>query len=265
MAWPEPRDITQPPSPCMEHSGFSTVMTPTGVDDRSANPQVMFGCSQQVQIFVPVFFANYISCPCPGPLPKREEQLPVRQEGVGHSEEIREISQAGQEGPEGQEVPTQAPEEQVPMGSIATRPVPLGYTTLVVRNIPARYNQEMLLREFGADGGLDFLHLPYSFRDQRTMGYAFLNFRTHQLAIKFQEKRHHTFLQDHGRTKYLDVTAATKQGLATNVLQFTPKSVARLQRVGMLPIFLNEVGVRVDAMREMQRYGVIPPTAGRRY
>eukprot|EP00440_Ansanella_granifera_P057895 gb/GFBE01062761.1/.p1 GENE.gb/GFBE01062761.1/~~gb/GFBE01062761.1/.p1 ORF type:complete len:372 (+),score=62.72 gb/GFBE01062761.1/:1-1116(+) len=165
------------------------------------------------------------------------------------------------------EVPTQAPEEPVPSGSIASRPVPLGYTTLVVRNIPARYNQEMLLHEFGwEDATFDFLHLPYSFRDQRTMGYAFLNFRTHELALEFQERRHHTFLQDHGRTKYLDVTAATKQGLAANLEQFSPKSIARLQRVGMLPIFLNEAGVRLDPLREMQRHGLMPvPAAGRRY
>ncbi|CAE8733438.1 unnamed protein product, partial [Polarella glacialis] len=44
------------------------------------------------------------------------------------------------------------------------RPVPLGFTTLVVRNIPARYNQEVLLTEFGPDGSFDLFFLPYSFK-----------------------------------------------------------------------------------------------------
>ncbi|CAE8683075.1 unnamed protein product, partial [Polarella glacialis] len=150
--------------------------------------------------------------------------------------------------------PTAAPVAGVGSG---TRFVPDGFTTLVIRNIPARYNQEMLLAEFIPDDGFDFLFLPYSFKDARTMGMAFINFRTHALALAFQKNWHRQYLQDHGRTKHLDVAAATVQGLTANLQQFNTKSIARFQRVGMLPVFLDEAAVRLDPLQELKRFGRI--------
>ncbi|CAE8604225.1 unnamed protein product [Polarella glacialis] len=140
---------------------------------------------------------------------------------------------------------------------LVTRSVPDGFTTLVVRNIPARYNQEMLLAEFIPDGSFDFFFLPYSFKDARTGGIAFINFRTHALAFDFKQKWHRQFLQDHGRTKHLDVAAATTQGLEANLQQFNAKSIARFQRVGMLPVFLDESANHMDLLRELRRFGCI--------
>eukprot|EP00440_Ansanella_granifera_P039504 gb/GFBE01042853.1/.p1 GENE.gb/GFBE01042853.1/~~gb/GFBE01042853.1/.p1 ORF type:complete len:315 (+),score=40.98 gb/GFBE01042853.1/:1-945(+) len=154
----------------------------------------------------------------------------------------------------------QAPTQQASRSPVP-RDIPEGFATLVIRNIPARYTQEMLLAEFGADGSFNFLWLPYSFRDSRTMGYAFINFRSHKLAVQFQEKWHRCFLQDHGRTKHLDVAAATVQGLAENLRQFNEKSIARLAKVDMLPIFLGRAGERLDAITELQRFRVIPAVA----
>ncbi|CAE8618008.1 unnamed protein product [Polarella glacialis] len=150
--------------------------------------------------------------------------------------------------------PTAAP---VAGGGPATRLVPDGFTTLVIRNIPARYNQEMLLAEFIPDGSFDFFFLPYSFKDARTMGIAFLNFRTHASALGFQEKWHRHFLQDHGRTKHLDVAPATTQGLEANLQQFNARTTARFQRVGMLPVFVDEDANILDPLRELQRFGRI--------
>eukprot|EP00440_Ansanella_granifera_P053114 gb/GFBE01057585.1/.p1 GENE.gb/GFBE01057585.1/~~gb/GFBE01057585.1/.p1 ORF type:complete len:252 (+),score=28.57 gb/GFBE01057585.1/:1-756(+) len=163
------------------------------------------------------------------------------------------------------QVPTLAPEDQLPDVSMAECQVPLGYTTLVVRNIPARYNHGRLLHEFGGNSGFDFLFLP-SHRDQRPAGYAFLNFRTHALALKFQKTWHRACLEAHGRVKSLHIVAATEQGLAANLSQFTPRIVERLRRIGLLPIFLDEAGVCLDPLREMQRHGIIPvPSDGGRY
>ncbi|CAE8616837.1 unnamed protein product [Polarella glacialis] len=157
--------------------------------------------------------------------------------------------------------PTTAP---VAVG-LVTRSVPDGFTTLVIRNIPARYTQEMLLTEFIPDGSFDFFFLPYSFKNARTMGIAFINFRTHALALDFQGRWHRHFLQDHGRTKHLDVAAATVQGLEANLdvaaatvqVQFNAKSIARFQRVGMLPVFLDESDNRMAPLCELQRFGRI--------
>eukprot|EP00930_Biecheleria_cincta_P039334 TRINITY_DN2704_c0_g2_i5.p1 TRINITY_DN2704_c0_g2~~TRINITY_DN2704_c0_g2_i5.p1 ORF type:complete len:301 (-),score=43.49 TRINITY_DN2704_c0_g2_i5:223-1125(-) len=137
-------------------------------------------------------------------------------------------------------------------------PTPAGFTTLVVRNIPARYKPSMLLQEFGSDGSFDFLFLPYSFRESSTMGVAFINFRSHDCALSFQERWQRQFLRDHGRTKHLDVAAATYQGLVQNLKQFNPKNIARLDCAGMLPIFFDSLGNRLNSMQELKRYGVLP-------
>ncbi|CAE8658012.1 unnamed protein product [Polarella glacialis] len=140
---------------------------------------------------------------------------------------------------------------------LVTCSVPKGFTTLVIRNIPARYTQEMLFAEFILDGSFDFLFMPCTKKDVRTMGIAFINFRTHALALDFQGKWHRHFLQDHGPTKHLDVAAARVQGLYSNLRQFNSKSIARFQRVGMLPVFLDESDNRMDPFRELQRFGRI--------
>jgi len=143
-------------------------------------------------------------------------------------------------------------------GSSAMRELPEGSTTLVIRNIPRRYTQDALVAEFIPDGSFDFVYQPYSFTNARTMGYAFINFRTHAAALEFQRSWHRTFLQDHGRTKHLDVAAADAQGLEVNLLQLNAKSVARLMRVGRLPLFFDEAGHRLDALKELGRRGIIP-------
>jgi hypothetical protein len=143
--------------------------------------------------------------------------------------------------------------------SALTRTVPAGFTTLVIRNIPARYNQDQLLAEFVPDGSFDLFFLPYSFRDGRTMGYAFINFRSHDLALTFQKKWHRQYLRDHGRTKHLDVAAATVQGIEANLAQFNARSVARLQRVGLLPAFFDQFAQRLDSMTELLSHGIVVP------
>lgn len=155
--------------------------------------------------------------------------------------------------------PTQgSPWSPTPGVAAVSRELSAGFTTLVVRNVPARYTPNMLLQEFGPDGSFDFFFLPYSFRDSKTMGVVSINFRSHDLAVRFQKKWQRQFLKDHGRTKHLDVTAATYQGLAQNLKQFNPKNIARLECAGMLPVFLDLLGYRLDSVQELKQYGVLP-------
>lgn len=141
----------------------------------------------------------------------------------------------------------------------ASREIPAGVTTLVIRNIPARYTQSMLLHEFGGpDGSFDFFYLPYSFRDSKTVGVAFINFRSHHAAVCFQEMWHRCFLWGTGRGKHLDVVAATIQGLVGNLKQFNPKCIARLGHVGKLPAFFDDQGNQLNSIGELRRHGVLP-------
>jgi len=150
------------------------------------------------------------------------------------------------------------PKPRLPAFTRASSKVSAGLTTLVIRNVPARYTPDMLLQEIGPDGSFDFFFLPYTFRASKTMGVAFINFRSPDLALCFQERWHRRFLQNHGHTKHLDISAATYQGIVENLKQFNHRNIARLERAGRLPVFLDGLGNHLNSVRELKRYGVLP-------
>jgi len=61
-------------------------------------------------------------------------------------------------------------------------------TTAIVRNIPNRYTRAMLLAAFaqhGFAGSYDMVYLPHDLSSQMALGYAFVNFRSHDEAERF--------------------------------------------------------------------------------
>jgi len=92
-----------------------------------------------------------------------------------------------------------------------------GGTTLVVRNIPARYSQEKLIEEWKLGERCNLLYLPFSFKARRTLGYAFVNFLSEEAANGFAAIWSQARMHDHGAVRPLQVTLHTTQGFWENV------------------------------------------------
>lgn len=91
-------------------------------------------------------------------------------------------------------------------------------SSLMVRNIPNKYTQQMLLSEF-ADAGhgpdkMDFFYLPIDFKNKCNRGYAFVNFVNYKDIIPFVSEYNHRGWKRFNSDKICDITYARIQGKA---------------------------------------------------
>lgn len=96
--------------------------------------------------------------------------------------------------------------------------VPMGITTVMLRNIPNKYTRTGLLGalvEKGFDPSVDCnnLYLPMDASSGCNLGYAFLNFTSHDKALEFMQQFDGVRLPSAGSRKVCSVVWANKQGL----------------------------------------------------
>jgi len=90
-------------------------------------------------------------------------------------------------------------------------------TTVMIRRIPRRYTQQMLVAEVanrGFDGFFDFLYLPWERKQDTNTGYAFMNFVEAKGAMEFKESFDGLYLNNEMemRSRPLRVHPAAVQG-----------------------------------------------------
>lgn len=97
-------------------------------------------------------------------------------------------------------------------------------TTVMVRNIPNRYNQRDLMadiHDLGFDGCFDFLYLPVDAKMMKNVGYGFVNFLEAAQAISFMEAlQKHRFRRYKYCTKVASCSWAHLQGLSANLQHY---------------------------------------------
>ncbi|KAF4712672.1 hypothetical protein FOZ62_026703 [Perkinsus olseni] len=93
-------------------------------------------------------------------------------------------------------------------------------TTVMLRNIPNKYTQRILLNSIdgrGFEGTYDFFYLPIDFRNRCNLGYALINFTTNESAVAFTHSFNGYALPAFKSTKVCEVCWARVQGLEANV------------------------------------------------
>eukprot|EP00918_Siedleckia_nematoides_P095644 GHVU01209911.1.p1 GENE.GHVU01209911.1~~GHVU01209911.1.p1 ORF type:complete len:350 (-),score=48.09 GHVU01209911.1:964-2013(-) len=140
---------------------------------------------------------------------------------------------------------------------------PNNNTTVMLRNIPNKYTQTMLLHEVdgkddkrdGFSGLYDFFYIPIDFRNKCNVGYAFINFITAHYASIFFEKFNGYKLNGFRSSKVCEVSWGRVQGLAANVEQYRNSAVMTVQEENYKPQIFSK-GVRVEFPRAD---GPLPP------
>lgn len=87
-------------------------------------------------------------------------------------------------------------------------------TTLMIRNIPNKYSQKMLLDVLDRKyrGRYDFFYLPIDFKNRCNLGYAFVNFKDAATTAEFYKELHSKSWEEFNSKKVCEITYARVQG-----------------------------------------------------
>jgi len=122
-------------------------------------------------------------------------------------------------------------------------------TTLMIRNIPNKYNQKMLLSLLDRrhKNKFDFFYLPIDFKNKCNLGYAFVNFVSIEATVdfynEFQEKRWEEF----NSKKVCEISYARVQGKDALVEHFKNSRFPNTEEE-YLPLVLDQKGEGMEGM-----------------
>jgi len=142
-------------------------------------------------------------------------------------------------------------------GGVAMPPLPPDWshlTTMMMRNLPNKYTQRMLLTEVNQSGFLgtiDFFYLPIDQETNANRGYGFLNFIAPYYAWAFRNMFEGRRMSRFNSAKVVSVQPATLQGFQANYAHY---SSARVNRgdPSARPLFLREPSPELSPNNDSQ-------------
>mmetsp|Transcript_11314 Transcript_11314/g.25284 ORF Transcript_11314/g.25284 Transcript_11314/m.25284 type:complete len:224 (+) Transcript_11314:105-776(+) len=119
------------------------------------------------------------------------------------------------------------------------------YTTVMLQNLPQRATQKTLLAELESAGYsdmFDFCYVPIVFQTGRNLGYAFVNFRTHEVASHFLSSWNGRRLNDKDDSEPVVTMIAKMQGVSTLLSHGrSRKRISRVRNKGHRPFIAEDV------------------------
>ena len=114
-------------------------------------------------------------------------------------------------------------------------------TTVMIRNIPNKYTQRMLLAEVDTElkGKYDFFYLPIDFKNQCNVGYAFINLTDPLWILNLYEKFNGKRWSHFNSGKICEITYARIQGKQALVAHFRHSTLMQVDE-SCQPLLLNE-------------------------
>lgn len=116
-------------------------------------------------------------------------------------------------------------------------------TTLMIKNIPNKYTQKMLLQtiDIKFKGSYDFLYLPIDFKNRCNVGYAFINFISPISIVGFSGDFHGKKWEKFNSEKVCELTYARIQG-KNNLIEHFQNSSLMCEDTSCRPIIFHSDG-----------------------
>lgn len=159
------------------------------------------------------------------------------------------------------------PEQQVSSGPFPSPQKPISAenpppewgntTTVMMRNLPNKYTQHLLLsdiNEAGFIGTFDFMYLPIDTETNANKGYAFVNFSEPGFAWMFKQGFEGRRMPRFNSDKVVFVSAATLQGFDANFAHYSQSRVNRGDPA-CRPLFLREPNPNATMLKPIGRSG----------
>lgn len=142
-------------------------------------------------------------------------------------------------------------------------------TTLMLRNVPSNYTQDMLLEEIieylGTSDCFDFFYLPWDLPEDRNVGYAFVNFEDAATAESFTAGfTNHSWKKGTTAKQRCKVLPARIQGLEANLRHLMDRAVSEAHSHYPMIIWKGQklkLGKVLAALDALVSGRVLPPSS----